>query len=141
MFEKIKKIDKTSFKDLKYIIRFGMVGIINTGVDFAIFSVLNSVFGIHYTVCQIAGYSSGVISSFILNKIWTFQDKKANKKLFLQFSQFVFVNALSLTGSLLAIRLFVNVFELNVYVAKILATLFAQILNFVGYRFWVFVKR
>jgi putative flippase GtrA len=117
------------------------VGVINTGVDFLVFTVLNEMFVIHYAICQVAGYSSGVISSFILNRVWTFRDQKADKKLAVQFSQFVFVNIISLLGSLAAIRLFVNVFGLNVYIAKIFATLIAQVLNFTGYRFWVFMKR
>lgn len=131
----------TKLKGFKYFIRFAIVGVINTGIDFFVFTALNSLFGIHYAICQVAGYSSGVISSFILNRVWTFSDQKADKKLAVQFSQFVFVNIISLLGSLAAIRLFVNVFGLNVYIAKIFATLIAQVLNFTGYRFWVFMKR
>lgn len=138
---KTGRINLSKFKDLKRFIRFAIVGVINTGVDFLVFTVLNGVFGIHYVICQVAGYSSGVVSSFILNRVWTFGDQKADKKLAVQFSQFVFVNIISLLGSLAAIRLFVNVFVLNVYIAKIFATLIAQALNFTGYRFWVFMKR
>ncbi|MEN6316511.1 MAG: GtrA family protein [Clostridiaceae bacterium] len=141
MTGKIGKIDFTKFKDLKYFIRFAIVGVINTGVDFLVFTVLNEMFVIHYAICQVAGYSSGVVSSFILNRVWTFGDQKAHKKLAVQFSQFVFVNIISLLGSLAAIRLCVNVFGLNVYISKIFATLIAQALNFTGYRFWVFMKK
>lgn len=141
MPEKTGKINLIKFRDMKYFIRFAIVGIINTGVDFLVFTLLNETFTLDYTVCQVAGYSSGVVSSFVLNKLWTFGDQKAGKKLALQFSQFVFVNILSLLGSLAVIRLFAGVFGLNIYIAKIFATLMAQVLNFAGYRFWVFMKR
>lgn len=141
MNKKTLNILIAKYKAHSYIIRFIIVGIINTFVDFSVFTIANRLFHISYFISQVFGYSSGVINSFILNKIWTFNNKHARKKAVLQFSQFVFVNILSLSGSLTGLKFFVEVLRMNVYIAKAFATLFAQVLNFTGYKFWVFAKK
>ena len=69
--------------------RFSIVGILNTLIDFVTFTIFNSWFGISYTISQIAGYSVGVVNSFIFNKNWTFEDKDANKKIVHEFLKFI----------------------------------------------------
>ena len=59
-------------KKFKPIIRFGCVGGLNTIVDFGVFILLNSLFGVNYVVSQILSYSSGTLNSYFLNKFWKF---------------------------------------------------------------------
>jgi putative flippase GtrA len=44
------------FDKYKHIMRFAIVGFINTGVDFLVFTALHSVVGLDKLLCQIAGY-------------------------------------------------------------------------------------
>ena len=53
---------------LKHLTRFSIVGILNTLIDFFVFSMLQGVFGVNYVFSQFLGYSSGIANSFILNK-------------------------------------------------------------------------
>ena len=55
-------------------IRFCIVGAINTGIDLAVFSLL--FYGLHLNllVANSVGFVAAVINSYLLNKIWTFED-------------------------------------------------------------------
>lgn len=122
----------------KHLSRFSMIGVINTLIDFTVFSILHSLFGVSYVLSQGLGYSIGVANSFILNKKWTFSDRKANKKSIHEFFQFVVVNLISLIITMMAMNLLVESLNLNVYISKVLVTILAQVTNFLGYKLWVF---
>lgn len=132
---------KMNYEKYSFFIRFAMVGALNTLVDFSVFSLLTGVLGMHHSVSQVISYSSGIINSFILNKVWTFQNKTGKKKTAVQFTQFIMVNAVSLGASLISLDLLLDTFMMNKYMAKTLVTVLAQAINFSGYKLWVFVKR
>ncbi|MDP4177905.1 MAG: GtrA family protein [Bacillota bacterium] len=138
----IKKTYNTLIKNKepKHIIKFGCVGFLNTVLDFGIFSLLNSFFGLNYVVSQIISYSSGTFNSFLFNKFWTFNDSKTNKKTTMEMVQFIVVNSGSLGASLLGLNIFLNHSSMNSFLAKIISMVLAQVVNFLGYRFWVFGK-
>jgi len=123
----------------KVVLKFGIVGVINTAVDFIIFSLL-SVLGVHYTISQIAGYSGGTLNSFILNKFWTFEAGENKKKSTQEILQFVLVNMLSLVITEVGLSVLINNFSFNIYIAKICVIVLAQAVNYFSYKFWVFRK-
>ena len=134
---KIVKNILNTFID-KHFIRFVCVGCLNTMFDFGIFSVLNSLFGINYLLSQIVSYSGGTLNSYLLNKFWTFNDSKTIKKTTREMIQFITVNAASLGVSLIALSFLMNDSSMNSFIAKIISMVLAQVVNFLGYRFWVF---
>lgn len=123
------------FKDIS---RFSLVGVVNTLVDFCMFTVFNGVIGVGYEASQVIGYSFGVINSFIFNKKWTFQKRKVNKKILYEFIEFILVNLISLIVTVVIIKLLVKNFNMNVYLAKLIVTIIAQLINFLAYKFLVF---
>lgn len=123
------------FKNLS---RFSIIGVLNTLMDFAIFTIFHSLFEVNYAVSQILGYSFGVINSFVFNKNWTFGDRNANKKTIREFLQFIVINLISLAITIIFMKLLIKNLELNVYIAKIIVTFIAQVTNFLGYKLWVF---
>ena len=136
----VKNIYNTIINNKKYksIIRFGCVGCLNTMFDFGVFSLLNSFFGINYVISQVASYSSGTLNSYLCNKFWTFNDAKTNKKTTKEIIQFIVVNSASLGVSLIALSILMKDNSINPFVSKIAAMVLAQVVNFLGYRFWVF---
>lgn len=118
--------------------RFSLVGVLNTLIDFVVFTMFNSLFGFNYAVSQVAGYSFGIVNSFIFNKNWTFENKDVHKKTVNEFLKFILINLISLTITIIFMRFFIKNFNLNVYAAKIIVTFIAQITNFLGYKLWVF---
>ena len=121
-----------------HIIRFGCVGCLNTIFDFGIFCLLNSLFGVNYIISQILSYSSGTLNSYILNKFWTFNDTKTSKKTTKEIIQFIVVNSASLGVSLIGLSILMKDSSMNPFFTKIIAMVLAQVVNFFGYRFWVF---
>lgn len=125
-------------KTPKQIIKFACVGCSNTALDFGIFSLLNSLFGVNYIISQIISYLSGTLNSYILNKFWTFNDSKTNKKSTKEIVQFYVVNFASLGVSLISLSILMKDKSMNAFLAKIISMVSAQVVNFLGYRFWVF---
>ena len=125
-------------KKFKHIVRFGCVGGLNTAIDFGIFSVLNSLFGVNYVISQILSYSGGTLNSYFLNKFWTFTDTKVSKKTTKEIVQFIVVNSASLGVSLIGMGILLSNNSMNPLIAKVISMVLAQIVNYLGYRFWVF---
>jgi len=63
---------------LKFI-RFLIVGVFNTSINFSIFSLLLIYFKFVYFIAGAIGFFSGAISGFILNKFWTFKSSVSIK--------------------------------------------------------------
>lgn len=122
---------------LKNIIRFSLVGVLNTLVDFLAFTVFYRITGIG-GISQAAGYCFGVVNSFIFNRRWTFEDKSSNRNTAVEIIKFAAVNAVSLSLTLIVMNSLTKKFNINVYMVKIIVTAIAQVTNYLGYRFWVF---
>jgi putative flippase GtrA len=56
-------------------IRFCVVGAINTAIDIGVFFLLFYGFGVHLLVANSLGFAAAVVNSYLLNKIWTFEDR------------------------------------------------------------------
>lgn len=59
-------------------IRFCTVGGINTGIDIAVFSALFYLLGQPLLLANSLGFAAAVVNSYLLNKIWTFEDSAAH---------------------------------------------------------------
>lgn len=127
-----------SSEKYRSLIRFIIVGCINTGVDFFTFSILHSLFGLDKMISQISGYSMGVVNSFILNKLWTFENKRSKVNTTNQLIRFIAVNLISLVVSLLGLKLLNEAYGINIYISKLIITGMAQAVNYAGYKLWVF---
>ena len=54
-------------------IKFAIVGVLNTLVDFAVFQAFNLLLGWVYAA-QVLGYTAGMINSYVWNSGWTFRE-------------------------------------------------------------------
>lgn len=143
--DKVLKLNNNDISALikkhKSILRFIIVGCINTGVDFLTFTLLYSLIGLNKLLSQTGGYSMGIINSFIMNKLWTFKEQKSNTKTGIQFIRFAVINVISLGVSLVGISLLSDKANINVYVSKIIVTVFLQVFNYVMYKMVVFSNK
>lgn len=126
-------------KEYIRILRFGTVGVLNTVVDFLVFSVLSGFLQIHYSAGQIAAYSAGTLNSFLLNKFWTFEKKRfENKETGRQFIKFISINLISLWATVKSLEYLIETIGMNLYIAKILIIIISLTINYLGSRLWVF---
>jgi putative flippase GtrA len=56
-------------------LRFGLVGVVNTGVDFLVFVLLFYGLAWPLLVANTLGYLAGLANSYVLNSRWTFGDR------------------------------------------------------------------
>ncbi len=143
-------------KTVWQMMKFAIVGVLNTMVDFAVFQALNLLLGWVY-VAQVIGYTCGIINSYIWNSNWTFREQRTRS--FREIALFIVVNLASLGVSLGVIWLCRDVFGItNEWVAswmpaalngfikgdtvdKLIATCFAIVVNYVGNRLFVFNQK
>src|ERR1700741_5527430 len=53
-------------------VQFGIVGVSNTLLPFAVYTVLLKVFGVWYLAASAIGFVVGATNGFLLNRRWTF---------------------------------------------------------------------
>lgn len=143
-------------KTIWQMVKFAIVGVLNTLVDFAVFQTLNLTLGWVYAA-QVLGYTAGVVNSYLWNSSWTFREQRTRS--FREIALFLLVNLASLGVSLGMIWLSREVFGVtNEWVAswmpkalagflkgdtvaKLIATAVAIVVNYVGNRLFVFTKK
>jgi putative flippase GtrA len=54
-------------------IKFGLVGVSNTLLAFAVYTLLLKVFGVWYLAASALGFIVGAVNGFLLNRRWTFR--------------------------------------------------------------------
>jgi putative flippase GtrA len=121
------------------VVVFAAAGLVNTGVDFAAFSLLLALMpGLKTEYAQAAGYCCGLVCGFFLNKYVTF---RSNAAWGWQAVRFALCNLFTLGVSVGCIRLFHGVLGIQEHIAKLfLVTPVTMVLNFLLYKFVVFGK-
>ncbi|HEY4498026.1 MAG TPA: GtrA family protein [Candidatus Paceibacterota bacterium] len=129
--------------------KFGVVGGLNTFVDFGILNLLILVAGVAaglwFGVFKGISFTVAVINSYFWNKYWTFEAASKKKT---EFVEFLVVSLFGLGINVGVATLAVNVIGplgnlgpvLWANIAAFLATLAALTWNFIGYKFIVFKK-
>lgn len=140
-------------ESLGQFLKFALVGVLNTVVDFLVFQLLNLTLGWTY-LAQVIGYSAGVLNSYFCNSRWTF--RKEHQRSAREAAAFVVVNLVSLGVSLGVLWLCRNPFGITDAwvagwipawlggfvkgdtIAKLIATPCAILVNFIGNKLFVF---
>lgn len=124
-------------------IRFGLVGLVNTGVDFSILFILARIIGLPVIVANVISTSCSMTVSYLLNKKAVFGNTDKNNKR--QVALFVIVTLTGLWGLqsliiMIVSELLRDMFNSDVIllVAKLLATVASLIWNYILYSRVVF---
>lgn len=122
-------------KTYKEIMKFSIVGLINTGVDFVLFAILLFL-GFPVLVSQAISYCCGVGNSYWLNRTWTFQNKKSSHHS--EAMKFIIVNVFTLLLTSILLILLVEHLQMSILVAKGGCIVIGMGVNFLSSKFWVF---
>ncbi|NCQ06155.1 MAG: GtrA family protein [Candidatus Moranbacteria bacterium] len=149
----IKNWDKARLRRvIRQFAKFVIVGGINTGIDFLILNTLIYITGIEtgsgIFVLNSISFSVAVVNSYFMNKRWTFQDKTKTEQTTIKFSAFFIISIIGLLINgivLTSITTYIPPFfglsaVLWANIAKLFATGFSLVWNFVGYKLFVFKK-
>ena len=120
--------------DLKKFIKFGITGLINTGVDWGAFALLYEIFGVEAKFAQVAAQGLAIVNSYIINKNWTFKNNKEYKKS--EIFKFLLVQGISLGVGYAGMELLSE--RLSPYLCKVLITCVTIVINYFGNKIFVF---
>lgn len=126
------------------VIRFAMVGITGTVIDFVLLAIFKSGFGFSTGLSNTLSYSAGIFNNYALNRIWTFRESRS-KNVFAQFAQFAAVSLIGLLLNDLLVLILEAPFgtllsnpQAGYLPAKITATALVMVWNFLANRLWTF---
>src|SRR3972149_1639570 len=77
-------------KTFKQFIKFSMIGVVNTAVDFCVYVLLARIAGMYFLVANFFAVLIAMTLSFFLNRRWTFRNTDPRIKR--QYLKFVMVN-------------------------------------------------
>ena len=140
-------VNKKSGLDKRELIVYFIVGVIVTGVDWVVYSVLVKYLDVPVTPANIAGWIAAVAAAFILNKRYVFLSTDYTAaNLIREIWQFVagrlFSGAvtIALVPLLMAVGVTGTVFGVKGFIAKALASIIGLVLNYIISKFIVFRK-
>ncbi len=134
----INKLGESKYVAFKQFVRFCLVGVLNTLVDYGVFVFFyNVIMGRNESLDFLAiglGWCAGVVCSFICNSRWTFEQKKwSGKKIVL----FIILNGILYGLTWLSCRLLGSLGIVE-ELAKLITLPFTTILNFLGNKLVIF---
>lgn len=116
-------------------LKFGIVGVSNTLIAFAVYTVLLKVFGVWYVAASGIGFAVGAVNGFLLNRRWTFREHVGDP---LTPVRWAIVQSCGLVCNLGLVYLFVHGFGMDKLLGQIPATAIVTVLTFIANRAWTF---
>jgi putative flippase GtrA len=116
-------------------VKFGIVGVSNTLLSFAVYTVLLKVFGVWYIAASGIGFGVGATNGFLLNRRWTFREHAGDP-----FTpvRWMIVQSCGLACNLGLVYLFVHDAGMDELVGQVPATAITTVLTFAANRSWTF---
>jgi len=120
-------------------IKYSLVGALGTLIDLGSLYILVEHFTIGVLLASTISFLLAVINNFILNKIWTFENKSKNyRKLFIKF---LIVSLVGLALTLISMEILVYTFKIWYILAKAITSIIVLTWNFLANKFWTFRTR
>jgi putative flippase GtrA len=117
--------------------KFCAVGAVGYLINLAVYTVLLHA-GLHYLLAATGSFLVAVTSNYLLNRWWTFHDRRAGVAR--QGMQFFAVSVASLGANLLVLHILVTL-DTGKLVGQAVAIILVTPLNFVGNKLWSFRRR
>ena len=116
-------------------VRFCLVGLESTILNYGIFVVLYSFFGINYLIAGGTGFVSGTVFGYIFNKIYSFQSRRKDT---IAFPIYFVVYSFSLVFTIISLKVLVDFFGINPLISNLITIIITTIINFFGTKIFAF---
>lgn len=120
----------------KELLRFLVGGGSAVVTDYIVYRML-LYFGIDMSVSKAVSYVSGAAIGFVINKLWTFESKGFSK---MEIVRYIMLYAVSACANAGVNKLVMFIVNIQIF-AFLCATGVSTVLNFIGQKFFVFVKK
>ena len=121
-------------KNIVQFIKFGIVGISNTVIAYAVYYVLY-LWGIHYMISNSIGWAIGVLNGFFWNNKYVFHSNTSWWSAL--FKTYISYGISFLTGTILLLGM-VEFFLISPVIAPLICLFVTVPLNFLLNKFWAF---
>lgn len=116
-------------------VKFGIVGVSNTLLTFAVYTLLLKAFGVWYVAASGIGFTVGAVNGFLLNRRWTFRGHVGDA---LTPVRWFVVQGCGLGLNLGLVYMFVDGFGIDKLAGQVPATAIVTVLTFFANRAWTF---
>lgn len=116
-------------------VKFGIVGVSNTLLTFAIYTLLLKAFGVWYLAASAIGFVVGAVNGFLLNRRWTFAGHVGDS---LTPVRWGVVQGCGLALNLGLLYLFVDDAGIEKLLSQAFATVIVTVVTFLVNRAWTF---
>jgi putative flippase GtrA len=116
-------------------VKFGIVGVSNTLIAFAVYTLLLKVFGVWYVAASGIGFALGAVNGFMWNRAWTFRGHVGDA---LTPVRWFVVQGCGLLVDLGLVYLLVDGAGLGKLVGQVLTTVIVTVITFFVNRAWTF---
>jgi putative flippase GtrA len=150
-WSKIQNMDEKYKSTLNQFLKFVVVGVINTAINFAVLNILSALTGITsgsgIIPLAVVAFAIATTNSYIWNKRWSFKDQSKTDT-GRKFSYFLIVSIIGAginSGTVYLITTYIPPMfglspQLWLNVAALAATGISLVWNFIGYKVFVFKK-
>jgi putative flippase GtrA len=116
-------------------VKFGIVGVSNTLISFAVYTLLLKVFGVWYVAASGIGFALGAVNGFLWNRAWTFRGHVGDA---LTPVRWFVVQSCGLLINLGLVYLFVDGLGLDELTGQAATIVIVTVLTFFANRAWTF---
>jgi len=116
-------------------VKFGIVGVSNTLITLAVYTLLLKVFGVWYLAASAIGFLLGAVNGFLLNRRWTFRGHVGDA---LTPVRWGVVQTCGLAVNEALLYVFVHDAHLDKLIAQVCATAVVTVSTFFANRAWTF---
>jgi putative flippase GtrA len=120
------------------LIKFCVVGGTGYVVNLAVFTLLVTLFEVHYIPAAVGSFLVAVTNNYTWNRLWTFRAQRGHVAW--QGMRFLVVSTLALGANLLVLHVLVTL-GLDERLAQAIAIVLVTPINFVGNKLWSFGAR
>lgn len=120
-------------------IKFAMVGVMNTAIDFGVYAAAIFWLDVHYLIANIFAFVAAASNSYLINRRWTFRSDDPRWRR--QATKYFTVLAIGFGLNELFLYLFVEHGQLGKFLGKGIAILIVLFWNFGANKLWTFSQR
>jgi len=135
MIQKLRILRFLQHELAKQFIKFCLVGIFNTIIDFSVYLFLSRVINLYFLLANLLSVLVAMTFSFFANKYFTFQNLEKAK---IQYLKFVLVNIVYFLIYNSIFWLMVEYYKFDDLLAKVIAIIIGLFWNFGANRYWTF---
>ncbi|MGO4961195.1 GtrA family protein [Jeotgalibaca porci] len=119
------------------LMKFGVVGIIATVIDFVVLTILTETFGVYYLTSAAIGFIVATLFNYVASMRYVFNSRFGPHEKRKELIIFILLSVVGLGLNQFFMWLFVEFFSIFYIFSKVLATTLVMAWNFVSRKLWI----